>query len=210
MNKILFGALGVLTLGAIAAAALIQFGSVDFAADVPHSPALYSLIGWAKDRSIESRISNIVPPGDLSDTGRIRRGAGNYNAMCAQCHLSPVVPDSEIRKGLYPQPPNLTLSAGSADVAQSDAGRFWIIKHGIKSSGMAAWGKAGIEDAAIWDLAAFLKVLPNLSPDQYQREVKASGGHSHEGMTGEGSGKSKTHGHNHPHDTKPHARQPIN
>jgi len=103
--------------------------------------------------------------------------------MCANCHLSPGVENTEIRQGLYPIPPNLALKRDHATQSDSMAARqFWIIKHGIKASGMPAWSKGGMDDQAIWDLTAFLNVLPNLSSEQYRQHVAASDGHSHAGM----------------------------
>ncbi len=44
---------------------------------------------------------------------------GNYDAMCAQCHLGPGLGDSEIHKGLYPAPPNLSIINKNLDSAHS-------------------------------------------------------------------------------------------
>ncbi|HJU38766.1 MAG TPA: nuclear transport factor 2 family protein, partial [Tahibacter sp.] len=41
------------------------------------------------------------------------------------------------------------------------------IKHGIKASGMPAWGPTH-DDARIWAMVAFLEKLPTLSQDEYQ------------------------------------------
>lgn len=180
MNRILMGALGALALAAAIAAGVVQAGLIDVAADTPHSPAVHGLIEWARERSIARRSADIVPPVDLADAARVRRGAGNYDAMCVGCHLAPGVDDTEIRKGLYPPPPN--LAKPMQDFAGSDARRFWIIKHGIKASAMPAWGQGGMEDAAIWDLTAFLNVLPRLSAQEYRQQVAASEGHAHGGM----------------------------
>lgn len=209
MKKILLGAVGTLGLGAAALAALIQIGILDFAADTPHSPVVHRLIEWAREQSIAHRAADIAVPADLSDTSRIRRGAGNYDAMCAECHLAPGIEDSEIRKGLYPTPPNLAKPI--TDSSSTDARHFWIVKHGVKGSGMPAWSKGGMEDEAIWDLTAFLKVLPSLSPEEYRQRVEASDGHSHGGMDGHGT-EQKTeqahdHEHEHHHDVKPHTHQ---
>jgi mono/diheme cytochrome c family protein len=210
MKKILLGALVSLGFGAAVAAVLIQSGTFDFAADAPHNPAIYRLIEWARERSIARRAADIVPPADLSDAGRIRRGAGNYDAMCVDCHLAPGVDDSEIRKCLYPTPPNLAKAPDGAHSVPEDARRFWTIKHGVKGSGMPAWSKGGMEDGAIWDITAFLKVMPDLSPEAYHRQVEASEGHSHggtdphrvrqeEGTSGEHSHDAEAHSHDHGH-----------
>lgn len=42
-----------------------------------------------------------------------------------------------------------------------------------------------MDDEAIWDLTAFIKVLPKLSANEYQASVAASEGHSHAGMAPE-------------------------
>jgi len=203
MKKVLLGAFGILSLCALTVMGLLQFGVIDMAADKPHSPVVHRLIEWAREQSIAHRAAGIIPPANLSDIERIRRGAGNYDAMCVNCHLSPGLEDSEIRKGLYPTPPNLSKPTNVAD-SRTDARRFWIIKHGIKASGMAAWSKGGMKDDAIWDLIAFLKIMPSLSLEEYRQHVEASDGHSHSGLE---EHKAETKGESsviHHHDTKPH------
>ena len=46
---------------------------------------------------------------------------------------------------------------------------------------MPAWSKGGMKDEAIWDLAAFLQLMPSLTKDEYARLVASSDGHSHGG-----------------------------
>ena len=65
---------------------------------------------------------------------------------------------------------------------------FWVIKHGIKASGMPAWGKS-MGDEYIWGMVAFLQQLPKLDAAQYKALVASSGGHSH------GGGESGEHHH---------------
>ena len=88
-----------------------------------------------------------------------------YAAMCTSCHLSPGVNDSELRVGMYPQPPNLS----KVHVDPKDA--FWVIKHGIKMSAMPAWGKAGHDDPTIWSMVAFLEKLHGMTPAEYKAIV---------------------------------------
>lgn len=185
MKQFLLGAASVIGAGALAGFGFIQSGGVDFAADTGHADGLTKLIAWAREQSIAKQAKDIVPPGDIAAAERIRRGAGNYEAMCVGCHLSPGGEDSEIRKGLYPAPPNLSLANAATEASGGDSRRFWIIKHGIKGSGMSAWAKGGMDDEAIWDLTAFIKALPKLSAKEYQATVAASEGHSHAGMAPE-------------------------
>jgi mono/diheme cytochrome c family protein len=41
---------------------------------------------------------------------------------------------------------------------------FWIVKHGVRYSGMAAWD-GEIHDEKIWQVVTFLSRLRNLPPD---------------------------------------------
>lgn len=179
MKNLLLGAVLAYALAAVLGVLAVQFGLPDFAADQPHSDNTFRFIEWARERSVAVRSASVTVPGDLTDPERVRRGAGNYDAMCVGCHLSPASGDTEIRRGLYPEPPDLSKPTGADIEAAADARRFWIIKHGIKGSAMAAWGQGGMEDAAIWDLVAFLKALPALSAAQYGQAVAASDGHVH-------------------------------
>jgi ketosteroid isomerase-like protein len=111
--------------------------------------------------------------------------------------------------GLYPTPPDLT-----EDAHFDPAEVFWVIKHGIKSTGMPAWGKS-MEDAYIWDLVAFVHKLPSLSAEQYAEEVEASEGHSHGGDESDGHSDEEGAGHagasmdDHPHEAADNASQVV-
>jgi mono/diheme cytochrome c family protein len=68
---------------------------------------------------------------------------------------------------MYPLPPSLAQeTVPDARIA------FWIVKHGIKMSAMPAWGKS-LDDAAIWDIVAFLRQMPNMSPETYRQWSKS-------------------------------------
>lgn len=179
MNKFIIGALATLGIGAATGGIVAASGIVNVAANEPHSAFVYQTLAFARERSIANRLSDIKVPEDFADPERVRRGAGNYAAMCVNCHLTPEVADSEIRKGLYPMPPNLSAKSETSRNAARD---FWIIKNGIKASGMPAWSAGGMEDAAIWDLAAFLQKMPFMAKADYEQLVAASDGHSHGGM----------------------------
>jgi len=181
MRKTLLSLAALALLGAATAAMTLYLGVISVAADEPHHPLLYRLLELGRERSIAARARGIAPPIDLASPERVRRGAGNYDAMCAGCHLSPGAADSEIRKGLYPSPPRLADKPAAA-IPFAEARRFWIIKHGIKASAMPAWSKGGMEDDAIWDLVAFLQRLPGFSAADYAALVASSEGHSHGGL----------------------------
>jgi len=160
------GVIGVivcaLAVGMIGAALFVESGFYDIGADDHHTAIFLGIIDELRERSIAVRDRSI----DLrleEAPERVAAGAERYAALCAGCHLAPGMTKSAIRPGLYPHPPNL---------AQEDLrdGRraFWIIKHGIKMSGMPAWGRT-LDDAAVWDLISFIRKMPDMTAETYQR-----------------------------------------
>lgn len=147
---------------------LVYFGAYDVAADVPHTRLVYWWMSTVRARSVAVRARDIQAPLDLGNASRIVAGAGLYNEMCSGCHLAPGMEKTEISQGLYPSAPEL-----SRGTDLTPAEEFWTIKHGIKMTGMAAWGRTH-NDTLIWDMVAFLRKLPDLSPEQYRELVKSA------------------------------------
>lgn len=165
--------------GSIGGTLFLYSGWYPVGADVPHSRLTQWALETLRERSIARASADIEVPDDLASPQRLLAGGADYNDMCAGCHLKPGKESSDFTLGLYPSPPNLTQLhhvEGSAD-AQARR-RFWIIKHGIKASGMPAWAP-GHDDERIWDMVAFLNRLPELSSGQYQI-LTARGDHSSE------------------------------
>lgn len=169
-GKCLLVTVGITIVGGIA---FLYSGLYPMGADVPHNALTYWGLETLRERSIERVASEIDVPDDLNTSSRLLRGGADYNDMCASCHLTPSKKQSDFTLGLYPSPPNLSLSGDEdghdlhGDELYTQQRHFWIIKHGIKASGMPAWGPSH-DDQRIWDMVAFLKKLPELSPEQYQ------------------------------------------
>ncbi len=187
MRTLLTIALTILVLGLLCAG-FVWSGTYSIGADDPHTRPVHALLTTMRDRSIETRSSDISVP-DLTGAELISSGAGNYDAMCTGCHLAPGKNESEMSKGLYPAPPNLAKTP-----IDNPAEAFWVIKHGIKASGMPAWGKS-MEDEYLWGMVAFLRQLPDLDPEEYQQAVAASEGHSHGGGESVGPTAADEHAH---------------
>jgi len=156
-------------------AAFVYFGFYNVAADAPHTRPVYALLDNLRDQSIAARARGIEPPADLTSPQRVAAGAGLYGEMCASCHLGPGAERSELSQGLYPQAPELAKGSD-----HSPGEQFWIIKHGVKLSAMPAWGKTH-DDKLIWDMVAFVRQLPKMTPAQYEAAV-SSAPESHEEM----------------------------
>ncbi len=174
----------------IAAGMIHGGGLTNFAADEPHAELINGVIAFTRERFIAARSEDIEVP-DLNDPAMLADGAAHYVPMCSGCHLGPGTQDTEVRRGLYPQPPNLAQPSGHAgghdhsDMQTAAKRQFWIVKHGIKMTGMPAWG-ATHDDEAIWGLVAFLQKLPEMSPEEFAALSEGAGGHGrsggHDGM----------------------------
>lgn len=157
------------------AGVFIYVGAYNIGADAPHSRLVYNMLDALREHSIARNARGIKAPVDLNDSKRIAAGAGLYNEMCTGCHLGPGLEKSEMSQGLYPAAPE--LARGNHHTPEQ---QFWIIKHGVKLSAMPAWGKTH-EDQLIWDMVAFIRQLPKMTPEQYKAAV-ASAPEDHEQM----------------------------
>jgi mono/diheme cytochrome c family protein len=169
----------VLLVAAALAGGFIYSGLYNIGADAPHTGLVFGTLEELREHSIARQAQGIAAPRDLDDAKRVAMGAGLYNEMCSGCHLGPGVERSELSQGLYPAAPEL---ARGDDLSLAE--QFWTIKHGVKFSAMPAWGKTH-NDELIWDMVAFIRALPKLSPEQYKAAV-ASAPEEHEEMMKEG------------------------
>ncbi len=104
--------------------------------------------------------------------------------MCESCHGAPGKQETELSKGLNPRAPYLPKVANFIEPAEM----FWATKNGIRMTGMPAWGKTH-SDEKIWAIVAFIKTLPDMSAEDYEKmennmemtgqEHNDSGEHSH-------------------------------
>jgi hypothetical protein len=86
-------------------------------------------------------------------------------------------PGGDIARGLSPPPSDLAVAAKSYSAGEL----FWILKHGIKMTGMPAWSDHS--DEQLWATVAFVQKLPGLTPDEYAKMIVASmarGGQHHQ------------------------------
>lgn len=162
---------GALLIVIAVAASAIYAGLYNIAADVPHTRPVYWLMEATTNRAIAVRAWDIVVPNDLADPKRLRSGAGQYAEMCAGCHLAPGMKRTEISRGLYPRAPELRRTNDFTPEEE-----FWVVKHGIKMTGMPAWGVTH-SDELLWDIVAFLQILPELTPEQYRSMVEGAPRH---------------------------------
>ena len=173
MKQVFGTLLGVVLVALAGGLAFIYSGSYDVAATKPHWPGIYRVMDIARIRSIRVHAANTSPPADLAAPARLAVGAEHFASHCALCHSAPGVKAEDLARGMYPPPPALTAIRQQYKPSQL----FWILKHGIKMSGMPSW--ADHTDAELWDMVAFMQALPEMSPEAYKalvKQAKAKGG----------------------------------
>ena len=174
----------------IAGAGIVYGGVFNVAADDPHWSVMTRLLETVRTRSVAAHAAGVKAPA-LAEPKLVQIGAAHYDAMCTSCHLAPGIDDTELRAGLYPTPPNL----GRQTAHRTPAETFWIIKHGLKMTGMPAWGRTH-DDASIWGMVAFLEQLPRLDAAAYRALVGDGDEHHHEhGDHDDGDGGRDPHQH---------------
>ena len=162
LSSLAFALLGAAALVLIGVSAFIYFGVYDVAATSPHWRPVYWLIETTAVRSVKSRARNIAVP-DLSHPATALRGLTLFNEHCVLCHGAPGVAPREFARGLAPGAPPLAQTGREWQPQEL----YWAIRNGIKMTAMPAW-EYRLADGDLWALVAFLRVLPALSPAEYQ------------------------------------------
>lgn len=157
-------------LAGVAAALVLAFtvlffawsGLYNVAASHPHWALTRWFLEFGLRRSVATHSALIAAP-PLDDQNRVILGAGHFDGGCAPCHGAPGGHSDPIVDRMLPAPPELNRAASSWTTEQL----FWIVKHGLKFTGMPAW-VAQERDDEVWSVVAFLRVLPQMSVSQYR------------------------------------------
>jgi mono/diheme cytochrome c family protein len=168
MRKIIGTLVGVTALGALGGIGFVYSGAYDIGADQPHWAMTSRFLEIVRIRSVKAHAANIALPSNLGDQARILAGAVHFASHCAICHSAPGVAASDLAEGMYPKPPELTHAPGMWSAREL----FWIVKHGIKMTGMPSWADHG--DDQLWNSVAFLQKLPSLTPDSYKQLLEST------------------------------------
>jgi mono/diheme cytochrome c family protein len=156
------GALGIIV--AIAAAVCFFGGFYNIAAtEQDPGPVAWALI-HVRTASITHH-ATATPPKSLDDPTTVRAGARAYvERGCVACHGGPGAQWAKFSEGLNPAPPDLKEIVGGLPPGEL----FWVVKNGIRMTGMPSFGAAGVPDPEIWSIVAFLKKLPTVSDADFK------------------------------------------
>ena len=159
--------LATLLLGVAGAAVVVFGGLYDIGATKQHLQPVFTLLETTMRHSVRRRARSIEPP-PLGDAALVARGAACYRDHCVQCHGAPGVAPAAFAMALQPLPGPLIDAARHWRTREL----YWIVRHGIRMSGMPAW-QLRLSDADLWAVVGFLGRLPLLSPADYDAQMRA-------------------------------------
>jgi mono/diheme cytochrome c family protein len=156
--------IGVLAIGVAVAAGVFFFGGFYSVAANDADPALVDrMLIQVRQASIARHANDPAPTEDAST---VEAGARAYATRgCVNCHGVPPGADwAKWAEGLRPDPADLKEISGERRPAEL----FWVIKNGIKMTGMPGFGVSGVSDDEIWKIVAFVKKWPSVTPEDYK------------------------------------------
>jgi mono/diheme cytochrome c family protein len=158
MRRIVFGAALTLALISLIALGVMKLGLVPVNADGAHSRLEARIMPLALHASIARHASGETNPVSLNEDN-LKAGVDTYKAMCARCHSEPAGKPSVYGQSFYPPAPQLPEGMSR----YTDSQLFSTIKHGIRNTGMPAWGSM-LSDEEIWQIVSLLKNSQDLPP----------------------------------------------
>lgn len=161
LRPILAAAVVLLVAGALGGGLILVSGIVPIKASSGHWAVTEMFLQFAKRRSVSTHAwGGRVPP--LDDPALVQKGAAHFEFGCRPCHGSPQLDQPRVAAYMTPRPPDLRRSAARYNAEEL----FYIVKHGIKLTGMPAWPSQRRDDE-VWAMVAFLRMLPTLEPGEY-------------------------------------------
>ena len=154
-----------LAAAAVVAVLVIASGLVPIKASSGHWAITAWILKFTMQRSVATHSLPIDAP-PLDSDALVLKGAGHYDLGCRPCHGAPGQQAPRIARHMTPHPPDLRATVPNYDAAAL----FYIVRHGVKFTGMPAWPARGRDDE-VWAMVAFLQRLPSLEADGYQRLI---------------------------------------
>ncbi len=155
-------------LEALGGVSFMASGFYNIAADQPHFEPIRWFLKTASSRSVVFHtLPERIP--NLHDPSLIEQGLMLCRKNCQPCHGAPGVSAEQIGRGINPKPPSLVTMGNDWTNLQL----FWIVSHGLKMSGMPAFG-ARLSETDRWAIIAFLRRVVLLSPAEYAHLTAAA------------------------------------
>jgi mono/diheme cytochrome c family protein len=161
-------AIAIVVLVLLGAFVFIKSGIYNVAASKPHTKFTFYVTNETMIHSVKRHAKGIEAPASAG-AGQVVRGFCAYETHCVACHGAAAVARQQWTGGMEPQPPYLLDATHKFTPAEL----FWIVKNGIKMTGMPSW-RDELSDAEIWNTVAFLEAMPKMNAQDYRRWRSAS------------------------------------
>jgi thiosulfate dehydrogenase len=157
--------LGMVVLPAIAlAAGLLGFFSTQATSEPPRLEKAVAQRGFSASVARHApRQANPIAPTEEN----LRAGLLLFRNNCAGCHGDSNQRSDWGSRNFYPRVPQF----GFEHPQKPDWQMFWIVKNGVRYSGMGAWDRQ-LPDEKIWQVVTFLSRLDALPPPVAERWQK--------------------------------------
>lgn len=165
-KRLMAGALALLLLGM----GFAWSGLFPIAASSGHWAITDWFLHWTMQNSART-YSSFQTPEEVRDDRAMVSAAGHFHQSCEVCHGAPGVPPSPVMQAATPPAPNLATTVGHYD----DRELFWIVRHGVKYTGMPAW-PAGDRPDEVRRMVGFLRRLPGMKAEEYRALTAAPPG----------------------------------
>jgi cytochrome c553 len=153
------GTIVVLALGGLLFA---WSGLYNIGASTGHWAITRAFLELALHSSVRTHSIGVDSP-PLDEPGLIQLGAAHFAGGCAPCHGAPGEQRNAVITSMVPEPPPLSEAVGKWETEEL----YWIVRNGIKYTGMPAWASQHRSDE-VWSVVAFLLRLPEISAEEYR------------------------------------------
>jgi mono/diheme cytochrome c family protein len=173
IGRVLFVLLAAVVFGIAAALAIIIRHGVSARTEPTAIEVMLARSVWRM--AIPAAARNMRNP--LSQTPAVlAEGRDHFADHCAQCHANDGSGQTEMGQNLYPRVPDMRRDATQR---LSDGQIFYIIKNGVRLTGMPAWGGEQ-EEQDNWKLVHFIRHLPKITPAEIEEMKKMNPTSPHE------------------------------
>jgi thiosulfate dehydrogenase len=125
-----------------------QTGMAPVATTAPPMPFEKMFARMALHARMDKEVPKTVPI--QADESNLMAGAQLYKENCAVCHGLPDGKETDIAKGMFPEPPKLMQGKGVTDDPPGES--YWKVAGGIRMTGMPGFQKT-LSNTQIWQVS---------------------------------------------------------
>lgn len=127
---------------------------------------------WVIEAWVARRLRLLAIPAAAADATNpvastdevLREARAHFADHCASCHGNDGRGQASMGRNLYPKAPDMQAAATQG---LTDGEIFYVIKNGVRFTGMPAWGEDDAEsDRESWALVRFIRHLPDITPQE--------------------------------------------